>query len=179
MFYSLKELIFGLDPKIADPKMGLAIVRVSDIRKENHRLYMYVERHTKNNSSLFKKTPGIKRNRNVLYFFSLNYSPTKADLDREYSIRNLKPANPNLLLKHFLDYKESFKKYSPAMTFFKSKKSINYSTLLIYHHNIDIRIYSKRLDSKNCFDKSFYFCGVKKRDLIGAISNFLSFLANF
>ena len=178
MYTFLKELFFGFDPKMADPEMGLVSISVSDIRKENHKLDMYVERHTKNNASLFRKIPNIKRSRNVLYFFSLNYFPTKLHLEREYKIRNLKPANPNLLLKYFLDYRESFKKYSPAISFFKAKKSTNYSALLVYPDRIDVSIYSKQLDQKIQFNKGFYFCGTR-RNFLDRFCDSLSLLAPY
>jgi hypothetical protein len=69
MYTFLKELFFGFDPKIADPEMGIVVIKVSDINKENRKLEKYVERHTNNNSKLFKKLPKIKRERNRLYFF--------------------------------------------------------------------------------------------------------------
>jgi hypothetical protein len=100
------------------------------------------------------------------------------DLEREYLYRNLEPANPNLLLKYFLDHRKSFKKHSPALSFFKAKKSINYSALLVYPDKINIRIYSEQLDKNNCFDKSFYFYGTK-RNIFQRFLDFFSSLTAF
>jgi hypothetical protein len=66
-----------------------------------------------------------------------------------------------------LDFRESFKKHSPALSFFKAKRPINYSALLVYSDKIDIRIYSEQLDKSNCFDKKFWFCGVEEAEIFG------------
>ncbi|MEI6352497.1 MAG: hypothetical protein WCO35_00995 [Candidatus Nomurabacteria bacterium] len=154
MISSLKELMFGLDPLIADPTLKKFKVKIEDLNKTN-RIVKGGIKGIFFNSSFFKGLPAIKDKNNKIYIFSVNFHSSQISFIRvleEMKNRNLRPINISLFL--YLNLKSSIlRKEFKNIGYMDSKIKMNFYLASFNEEKIDFSVYKRDA----ILDREIYF----------------------
>mgnify|MGYP003426900117 FL=1 len=148
---TFKEILYGINPKDIDPTIKTVKIQIKDFEKEENKILDFIERNFYFNTHFLKKIPSLEKSfEKTIYFFSLNYDANYIRLCEEYKFRNLKFANPSLLLKFNLD-NFKLKKKMINLTCFPSKfKSQHY--VLTFSNKME-----KKAVTLDISNKAFFF----------------------
>ena len=171
---TFKEFLFGFDPEIIDPNIQKIEFRILKLKQEKKRISKAFKEKLFFNTHFLKKIPQIEKSDNVIYIFSLNYSPKLGRLIEEYRFRNLRPTNAALLLKFNLKNPE-FKEKIPGLTYLdSSKKGKFYYTLSFLKQKGEDKMSLDIITKDSVISKEFYFFGERRLSFLERVLNFFN-----